>query len=219
MGTKKHTHTHAGGAVWCVYVCGSGLSEFPHISASLRGMPCYFAEAAPHGDATCTLMKRRLSAGEHMDEEEEGEDGETRVRRPEWGLLSQPLTSRHMEVGEGGGGARVLHSLLLPSSTCQRLSQSPQTGKTEVFSPLRRYQEIIICCSAFHAHNQERASQTTKQASARRDGGGGRGCMEKKYVFLLRETAGPRVAELICFWKNALVASSICSARNQERWC
>lgn len=134
--------------------------------------------------------------------------------------VGPPLTATDKQThggGEGGGGAHVLHSLLLPSSTCQRLSQSPQTGKTEVFSPLRRYQEIIICCSAFHADNQERASQTTKQASARRDGGGGWGCMEKKYVFLLRETTGPRVAELICFWKNALVASSICCARNQER--
>lgn len=200
MGTENaHTRTQTGRRCG-VHVCGSGLSEFPHISASLGGMPCYFAEAAPHGDATCTLMKRRLSAGEHMDEGEEGEDGETRVRRPEWGLLSQPLTSRHMVVGEGEVGAHVLHSLLLPSSTCQRLAQSPQTGKTEVFSPLRRYQEIIICCSAFHADNQERASQTTKQASARRDGvggggGGGRGCMEKASLFFF-SGARPPVHEL-----------------------
>lgn len=137
MGTKKtHIHARAGDAVWCVYVCGSGLSEFPHISASLRRMPCYFAEAAPHGDATWTLMKRRLSAGEHMDEEEEGDDGETRVRRPEWGLLSQPLTSRHMEVGEGQGEGVLMFSI---HSSCPLPlvsgSASPHRPGRRKFSP------------------------------------------------------------------------------------
>lgn len=95
-----------------------------------------------------------------------GEDGETWVRRPESGLLSQPLTMRHMEVGretEGEGVAHVLH-LLLPSFICQRLTQSPQTWKTEVFSLLCHYQEIIICCCV--PRRQSGLRQTTKQASA-----------------------------------------------------
>lgn len=57
--------------------------------------------------------------------------------------------------------ARVLH-LLLPSFTCQRLSQSPQTGKIEVFSLLCRYQDLIICCSVFHADNQDYSEQQNK---------------------------------------------------------
>lgn len=82
-----------------------------------------------------------------------GEDGETRVKEARVG---PPLTATDKQTHIGG----VLHSLL-PSSTCQRLTGSPQTEKTKVFSPLRRYQEIIICCSAFHTDNQQRANNYT----------------------------------------------------------
>lgn len=59
-----------------------------------------------------------------------------------------------IEWKEGPLVAHVLH-LLLPFSTRQQLSQSPQTGKMKAFSLLCYYQEIIICCSMFHADNQD----------------------------------------------------------------
>lgn len=86
---------------------------------------------------------------------------------------AKPLTAADNETGEvrregekkgAGGGplvALLLH-LLLPFFTCQRLSQSPQTWKTEVFSLLCGYQEIIICCSVFHTDNQDCSEQQNK---------------------------------------------------------
>lgn len=68
------------------------------------------------------------------------------------------------ERGRGRGGTLVAHvlHLLLPSFTCQWLSQSLQTWKTEVFSLLCHYREIIICCSAFHTDNQDCSGQQNK---------------------------------------------------------
>lgn len=123
-----------------------------------------------------------------------GGDGETWVRRPESGLLSQPLTMKRMEVGretEGEGVAHVLH-LFLPSFICQRLTWSPQTWKTEVFSLLCHYQEIIICCSVFHEDNQDFAKQLNKLPH------GGYG----KYTNIFLHETLPWVAVLICFGKR-----------------
>lgn len=134
-------------------------------------MACYFVEAAPHGDAVCTLMNLCLPAWEHMDRE-----AEERMERHEAEGQSQASSRRRWQWDGGRWGekeeegeemiewkegplvAHVLH-LLLPSFACQRLSQSPQTGKIQVFSLLCRYQEIIICCSVFHTDNQDNSEQ------------------------------------------------------------
>lgn len=60
--TLQHKHTWSHGR----------RSEFPHISASLRRMACYFVEAAPHGDAARTLMNLCLPVWEHMDRDTKG---------------------------------------------------------------------------------------------------------------------------------------------------
>lgn len=212
------------------HTCSRGrLSEFPHISASLGWMACYFVEAAPHGDAVCTLMNLCLPAWEHMDRE-----AEERMERHEaegqsqassrsrwqwdggrWGEKEEE-GEEMIEWKEGPLVAHVLH-LLLPSFACQRLSQSPQTGKIQVFSLLCRYQEIIICCSVFHTDNQDNSEQDKLPHE---------GVKKKKKMKhqqdlhlqqnLLYETLS-RVVVIIGL-QNALAASSICSARNQERW-
>lgn len=113
-------------------------------------MACYFVEAAPHGDAACTLMNLCLPAWEHMGREAEDRmerhklEGQRQASsRSRWQRDRESWRGRGWVGGWGvcmiewKGDPLVAHvlRLLLSSTTCQRLSQSPQTGKIEVFSP------------------------------------------------------------------------------------
>ena len=93
-----------------------------------------------------TSLKARARPPLTADNETEGGGGELEREEKRGGVKGMPT-----------GG--LCSHLLLPSFTCQRLSQSPQTGKIEAFSLLCRYQEMIIACSVFHTDNQDYSEQ------------------------------------------------------------
>lgn len=102
-----------------------------------------------------------------------GEDGETRVGRPEPGLFSLLLTMRQREVGKAGGEGGwssereaqlwlVFSIYFCPPLLVSGFPSPHRLGRCEVFSPLCCYQEIIICCSVFHTDNQHYREQQNK---------------------------------------------------------
>lgn len=137
-------------------------------------MACYFVEAAPHGDAVCTLMNLCLPAWEHMDREAEERmerhesEGQSQASsrccwqwdRGRWGKLE----------GRGGVWSSEREAQLwlmfsiyfCPPLLVSGFPSPHRLGRCEVFSPLCCYQEIIICCSVFHTDNQHYSEQQNK---------------------------------------------------------
>lgn len=139
MGTENTHMRRRCGAVWlCVCVCvwqralrvPSYLSLItPDALLFCRGSATWRCDV--HANEAPPVCRGAYGRGRGRG----GEDGETRVKEARVG---PPLTATDKQTHGGGGvRARVLPSLL-PSSTCQRLTRSPQTRKKEVFSPLRR---------------------------------------------------------------------------------